>query len=307
MEFIIASAFILHKLDSYLNRELQTAFLLLIQRRILFLIPIMVFASLIPPVSTYVERRMRRDETIANNNYIKWNAIFNSAGALIISALAALFRWQIDDVLRLNAFPIWILLGFVMVASILLVITYQEKEMNTKYIIDHSADAKLLNQILNMIYLFLVYTFGFTMGLLEIIYSLRWKGTMTDRQMWVAAPLGLIMVFFYLCAFSRIRHVRFAFEIGVPGVLVAMFLWMKGFEKGKGVVIAELLFFLINISIYLFAHPHVRRFIISIVKWSETTHPPVKAYKFFYIIFVLVLVMLFGVVAIASGIPSFYK
>ena len=107
---------------------------------------------------------------------------------------------------------------------------------------------------------------------------------------------------------------KFIFEVGTPCVLIGIHLWLNGFVKSQGIVIAEGIFMTVNILIYFLLLQFIRRYFKRIKSHNDAKgsdrclhifNRSFEAYKLYEIFILIVIAMLFAVVGI-TGVAGKY-
>lgn len=231
--------------------------------------------ALVPPLMAYIERK--KDPTAAEKGYAIKNLGFNLLGvASVWCMLFTLYR-EVADFRFLKTIPVASIISLTIPLCLWVVLSYQsteqeeqkkereqeqkkgqkeeqkeEREQKINHI-NHDTSLSRINQILNILHLFSAFFCSLTCAAFIFAYSLHCRLTHVELALdvWYLAALSILLVFFYVCGFHSLPHIRMVCMSNVPAILIASVYWMSWFQVSRQVLFYQSIFIVAHSLIYV--------------------------------------------------------
>jgi len=212
----------------------------------------LIFA-LLPPITAFLERR--KDPAAAGKSYPIKNLGFNLLGVACVGCMLFTLYHEVADFRFLQTIPVVSIISLTIPLCLWVVLSYQstEQQEQTRGNLDHDASLSRTNQLLNVLHLFNAFFCALTSAAFIFAYTLycRLANVELVLDIWYLAAFSILLVFFYVCGFHSLPHIRMVCMSNVPAILIASVYWMSWFTVSSRVFFCQSVFIVVHSLIYV--------------------------------------------------------
>lgn len=222
--------------------------------------------ALSPPFAACLERG--KDPAAAKKGYAVKNLGFNLLGVACVWCMLFTLYHEVADFRFLQTIPVASIISLTIPLCLWLVLSYQSTEQQEHNKLDHDASLNRINQILNVLHLFNASFCSLTSAAFIFAYTLHCRLIHVEPvlDIWYLAALSILLVFFYVCGFHSLVHVRMVCMSNVPAILIASVYWMSWFTVSSRVFFYQSVFIVVHSLIY-----------VTIIYWNMNFYASDKA------------------------------
>jgi hypothetical protein len=182
------------------------------------------------------EEKTRPERLVGNKQSCIGNFKYNFVGATVAGLSLMAATSVVQDYYGIYRLHLSLMVNVLLISCVMIGVSFQKAEQSdptTKTQADaYDPSLHWLNQRLNLYHLINVYFFSFLSAILISTYSYYCfkNGYKLQMSFWVYVQYSIVLLFFYMCAYTNKYHNYILFQETVPWLLFLFYKWLNWFE-----------------------------------------------------------------------------